>query len=101
MLSIFEKPWPTYILVRLRAYSCYSLLRISEWELLPCQEIYLLPIQVYYIFLTRSTTCPKEWLFGKHSVIFMVTMPVHDNLIQVLKLFLQEFDCLLCVILVS
>jgi hypothetical protein len=31
----------------------------------------------------------------------MVTMPVHDNLIQVLKLFLQEFDCLLCVILVS
>ena len=86
-------------------YSSYSLGGVSERELAPGQIVGFSTLEVGDVFLTRGARHTSQWLLGKHGIIFVLVYSLHasfghEQVIQVLELFLQQLQRLLCVVLI-
>lgn len=84
------------------ANACDSLSRVTEGELAPGHELYLLAVEIDEILLARGTREATEGLLGEHGLLLVVVAALaHEEVVQVLQLSFKKLQGLLCLSLVS
>ena len=84
------------------SYTGNSLRRVSEGQLVPLHKLNSLSVHVHEILFARSARKTTKRLLGEHGILFVcVAALAHEQVVQILELSFEKFECSLRLILVS
>ena len=84
------------------SYACNSLSRVTERKLIPRHELDPLSVHIDKTLFARSARETTQRLFAEHGIFFVVAASfAHDQVVEVLELFLVDLECLASIGLVS